>query len=235
MPRSGLVNDSSDPDFGTALAAASAIRARQISSLELTGHTFARIDAFQPKLNAYVYQLREEALTAAARADEALVHKEDVGLFHGVPFSVKESFGVRGPALYLGFPHLKDARSPADAVAVRRLREAGGVLLGATNVPLNLTDAQAFNEIYGTTNNPWDLSRTPGGSSGGSAASLAAGMAFLSIGSDIGGSIRCPAAYCGVYGHKPTLDIVNQSGHRASGIHIALDSLLARSRRPHGA
>jgi amidase len=104
---------------------------------------------------------------------------------------------------------------------VSRLRQAGGVLLGATNVPLNLTDAQAFNEIYGTANNRWDLSRTPGGSSGGSAASPAVGMAFLSIGSDIGGSIRCPAAYCGVYGHTPTLDIVNQSGHRAGGIHSA--------------
>jgi amidase len=213
------MNDSFDLDFGTALAAASALQSRQISSRELTEHTFARIDAFQPKLNAYVYQLREDALRAAARADEALVHEEDLALFHGVPFSVKESFGVKGQPCTWGLPPFKDSRAPADAVAVRRLREAGGVLLGATNVPLNLADAQAFNEIYGTTNNPWDLSRTPGGSSGGSAASLAAGMAFLSIGSDIGGSIRCPAAFCGVYGHKPTL--VNQSGHRVGGLHNA--------------
>jgi Asp-tRNA(Asn)/Glu-tRNA(Gln) amidotransferase A subunit family amidase len=98
------MNDSFDPDFGTALAAASAIRARQISSRELTEHTFARIDAFQPKLNAYVYQLREEALAAAYRADEALARDDDVGIFHGVPVNVKESFGVEGQTLYLGLP-----------------------------------------------------------------------------------------------------------------------------------
>jgi amidase len=97
------------------------------------------------------------------------------------------------------------------------LLDARAILLGATNVPLHLMDGQSFNDIYGTTNNPWDLARTPGGSSGGSAASLAAGLAFLSIGSDIGGSIRTPAAFCGIYGHKPTLDIVNMSGHLPGG------------------
>jgi Asp-tRNA(Asn)/Glu-tRNA(Gln) amidotransferase A subunit family amidase len=132
------MNDSFDPDFGTALAAASAIRARQISSRELTKHTFARIDAFQPKLNAYGYQLREEALAAAYRADEALARNDDVGIFHGVPINLKESFGVEGQPCTWRFPGLKDSRAPADAVAVRRLREAGSVLLGATNMPLNL-------------------------------------------------------------------------------------------------
>jgi amidase len=102
---------------------------------------------------------------------------------------------------------------------VRRLLDAGAILLGATNVPFELMDVQAFNDIYGTSNNPWDLTRTPGGSSGGAAASLAAGMAFFSIGSDIGGSIRAPASFCGVYGHKPTLDLVNLDGHAPGGAH----------------
>jgi amidase len=102
---------------------------------------------------------------------------------------------------------------------VRKLLDTGAVLLGATNVPYQLLDCQSFNEIYGTSNNPWDPTRTPGGSSGGSAASLAAGMAFLSIGSDIGGSIRGPAAFCGVYGHKPTLDLVDLGGHLPGGEH----------------
>jgi amidase len=99
--------------------------------------------------------------------------------------------------------------------------DAGAILLGATNVPMSLMDGQSFNDLYGTSNNPWDLSRTPGGSSGGTAAALAAGLAFLSIGSDIGGSIRTPAAFCGIYGHKPTLDIVSLTGHFPGGVQEA--------------
>jgi amidase len=208
-----------DPDFGSALDAAEAIRSRKVSSLELTNHTLRRIDAFQPKLNAYVYQLREEALRAARQADETLARNAMTGVFHGVPINMKESFGVKGEPCTWGIPALRDARAPEHAVAVRKLLDAGSVLCGATNVPFQLLDCQAFNEIYGTSNNPWDLTRTPGGSSGGSAASLAAGMAFLSIGSDIGGSIRGPAAFCGVYGHKPTLDLVGLGGHLPGGVH----------------
>lgn len=206
-----------DPDFGTALDAAAAIRAKKTSSVELTQHTLRRIDAFQPTLNAYVYQLRDEALAAAARADDAIGRRAVTGALHGVPINVKESFGVEGQPCTWGMPALRAARAPAHAVAVRRLLDAGAVLLGATNVPFELMDAQAFNDIYGTSNNPWDLTRTPGGSSGGAAASLAAGMAFFSIGSDIGGSIRTPAAFCGIYGHKPTLDLVNLAGHAPGG------------------
>lgn len=206
-----------DSNFGSATQAAAAIRARKISSRELTEHAFRRIDAFQPKLNAYVYQLREEALAAARKADDDLARGLATGPLHGVPINVKESFAVEGRPCTWGNPVFKDAKAQRNAVPVRRLLDAGAVLLGATNVPLNLMDAQSFNDIYGVTNNPWDLTRTPGGSSGGSSASLAAGMAFLSIGSDIGGSIRNPAAFCGIYGHKPTLDIVNMSGHLPGG------------------
>ncbi|HUA19079.1 MAG TPA: amidase [Bryobacteraceae bacterium] len=207
-----------DPGFGSAIEAAATIRARKISSVELTQHVLRRIDAFQPKLNAYVYQLREEALAAARKADEELGRDEATGPLHGVPINVKESFGVQGQPCTWGIPAFKDTKAAQNAVPVRRLLDAGAILLGATNVPLNLMDAQSFNDIYGATNNPWDLSRTPGGSSGGSAASLAAGLAFLSIGSDIGGSIRNPASFCGIYGHKPTLDIVNMSGHLPGGV-----------------
>jgi amidase len=218
-----------DPDFGSALDAAVAIRARQISAVELTQHTLRRIDAFQPKLNTYVYQLREQALDAARQADQAIDRNVPTGPLHGVPINVKESFGVQGQPCTWGVPEFKNAKAPADSVAVRRLRAAGAILLGGTNVPKFLMDGQSFNEIYGVTNNPWDLARTPGGSSGGSAASLAAGMAFFSIGSDIGGSIRTPASFCGIYGHKPTLDIVNAAGHLPGGlqVHPGFSTLLA--------
>ena len=207
-----------DPDFGSALEAAAAIRERKISAVELTQHTLRRIDTSQTKLNSYVYQLRDQALEAAKQADQAIDRKAATGPLHGVPINVKESFGVRGQPCTWGVPEFKDAKAAADSVSVRRLRDAGAILLGATNVPKFLMDGQSFNEIYGVSNNPWDLARTPGGSSGGSAASLAAGLAFFSIGSDIGGSIRTPASFCGIYGHKPTLDIVSMAGHLPGGL-----------------
>ncbi len=207
-----------DPDFGSALEAAEAIRSKAISSVELTEHTLRRIDEYQLKLNAYVYQMREHALRAAKRADEAIARGEAAGPLHGVPVNVKESFGAEGQPCTWGVPGLKDVRAPRNSTAVQRLLDAGAILLGATNVPMYLMDGQAFNDIYGRTNNPWNLERTPGGSSGGAAASLAAGMAFLSIGSDIGGSIRAPASFCGIYGHKPTLDLVPLTGHAPGGM-----------------
>jgi len=206
-----------DLDFASALAAAAAIRAKKTSSMELTRRMFERIDRFNPKLNAFAYQLREAALDRARQADEELVRGSQVGPFHGVPICVKESFGVKGQPATWGIPAFKGSRAPANAAAVERLLDAGAVLEGATNVPFNLMDWQSYNEIYGVTNNPWDVTRTPGGSSGGSAAALAAGLAYLSCGSDIGGSLRVPAHFCGVYSHKPTLDLVSMRGHLPGG------------------
>lgn len=206
-----------DLNFGSALEAAKAIRDKVTSAEELTRHTLRRLDQHEPKLNSYVYQLREQALEAASQADQALARGEATGPLHGVPVSVKESFAVAGKPCTWGMPPFKDIPAPADSTAVQRLRAAGAILLGATNVPFSLMDSQSFNDLYGRSNNPWDLERTPGGSSGGSAASLAAGTSFLSVGSDIGGSIRGPAAFCGVYGHKPTLDIVPMTGHLPAG------------------
>jgi amidase len=206
-----------DPNFGSALDAAAAVRTRKISSVELTRHVFERIARFQPKLNAFVYQMREEALAGARRADEAVARNSKLGPFTGVPVVVKESFAVAGRPCTWGIPALKDARAKANSAAVQRLLDAGGVLVGGTNVPLQLADHQSYNEIYGTTNNPWDLRRTPGGSSGGTAACLAAGLGFAGLGSDIGGSIRGPAHCCGIFGHKPTLDVVSLRGHAPGG------------------
>src|SRR5580658_6475155 len=203
--------------FSSAVAAAEAIRAKKISSVELTRHLLERLDRFNPALNAFVYVTREEALERARKCDEALARGESLGVFHGVPVNVKESFSVAGQLCTWGIPAYRNSRAERNANAVERLLGAGAVLLGGTNVPVSLYDWQSYNPIYGVTNNPWDVKRTPGGSSGGSAAAVAAGLGFLSIGSDIGGSIRVPAHYCGIYGHKPTLDLVSLRGHIAGG------------------
>lgn len=224
-------------EFASALEAAEAIREKHISSFELTQQTFARIDKYNPQLNAFAYQLREEALARAKHADEAQASGKSLGVLHGVPVHVKESFAVAGHPCTWGIPALKDSKAPSDSEVVARLLGAGAVLIGATNVPLALGDWQSYNQIYGTTNNPWDVKRTPGGSSGGTAAALAAGLGYLSVGSDIGGSIRVPAHFCGVYGHKPTLDLVDMQGHLPGGQHenpgfstlLAVGGPLARS------
>lgn len=210
-------------DFATALQAADAIRSKKFSSVELTERMFARIDHYNPQLNVFAYQLREDALAQARKADAALAHGKQsdgksLGVFHGVPITVKESFAVAGHPCTWGIPPLRDSRAPQSSHVVSRLLgDAGAVLLGATNVPVALSDWQTYNPIYGQTNNPWDVKRTPGGSSGGSAAGLAAGLGYLSVGSDIGGSIRVPANFCGIFGHKPTLDLVSMQGHIPGG------------------
>jgi len=205
-------------DFASALQAAEAIRKKQVSSVELTQRAFERIERYNPALNAFAYQMKDEALAQAKKADAAVARQEPLGVFHGVPINVKESFAVAGQPCTWGLPPFKDARAPQNSAAVDRLLGAGAVLIGATNVPTNLADWQTYNPIYGTTNNPWDVKRTPGGSSGGSAAALAAGLGYLSVGSDIGGSIRVPCHFCGLYGHKPTLDLVSQRGHTPGGV-----------------
>ncbi len=204
-------------DFASALHAADAIRTKKVTSVELTHRVFERIDRYNPSLNAFAYQLREDALAQAKNSDEAQAQGRSLGVFHGVPIHVKESFAVVGHPCTWGITALRDSKAPQNSEAVARLLGAGAVLIGATNVPVNLSDWQSYNSIYGTTNNPWDLKRTPGGSSGGTAAALAAGLGYLSVGSDIGGSIRVPAHFCGIYGHKPTLDLVSLQGHAPGG------------------
>jgi amidase len=176
-----------------------------------------RIDRHNPALNAFVNVLREPALSRAREADAASAKGERWGPLHGVPVAVKDSFEIAGVRTTAGAEFLARHVPERDSDAVARLRAAGAIILGNTNVPFMLADWQSFNAIYGTSNNPWDRTRTPGGSSGGSAAALAAGMAYLALGSDIGGSIRVPAHFCGVYGHKPTLNVVSRRGHIPPG------------------
>jgi len=200
-------------EFASALEAAEAIRRRRISSVELTRLVLERIDRCNPSLNAIVNLLRGEALAVARAADELLARGGARGRFHGVPITVKESFEIRGVPATVGLEELRGRLPAQDADAVARLRSAGAIVLGNTNVPVRLADWQSDNPIYGRTSNPWDLARTPGGSSGGSAAALAAGLGYLSMGSDIGGSIRIPAHFTGVYGHKTTIGVISRTGH----------------------
>lgn len=199
--------------FSSAVVAARAIRRGEISSLELTELMFKRIDSINPRINAVVTLMREEALARAKEADAAGAKGTFFGPLHGVPITVKDAFDVRGVRTTFGNLAFKDHIPTRDSAAVERLRRAGAIPLGMTNVPFMLADWQSYNDIFGQTNNPWDLTRTPGGSTGGGAAALAAGIGYLTPGSDIGGSIRVPAHFCGVCGHKPTLNLVPTRGH----------------------
>lgn len=201
------------PGFATAGESAEAIRLRKISATELLNDVFDRIDRFNPKLNAIILEFREQAAVRAKEADEALSRGKRWGPLHGVPVTIKEAFAYRGSPNTWGYARFKDSTSDRTATAVERLESAGAIVIGKTNIPVGLSDYQAFNPIYGTTNNPWDLARTPGGSTGGGAAAVAAGLAPLTLGSDLAGSIRIPAHFCGIYGHKPTLDLINYAGH----------------------
>jgi amidase len=202
----------SDWDFKTATELVAALTARRVSAFELTKLAIARIEAQDPHISAICVRDFDRALDAARAADTALQRGERRPLL-GVPTTIKESFNMVGLPTTWGMPAFKDFSPPQDAVAVARLKAAGAVVLGKTNVPFALADWQSYNALYGTTNNPWDLGRTPGGSSGGSAAALAAGFGALSLGSDIGGSLRAPAHYCGIYAHKPTFALLSSRGH----------------------
>jgi amidase len=195
------------------------IRRRELSALDLLDRYLARIDQLNPQLRAVVAFDAERARARARDADAALARGECWGPLHGVPMTVKEAFNVAGLPTTWGFEAWRDHRPASDAVTVQRLKAAGAVVFGKTNVPVFLADWQTFNLLYGTTCNPWDLARTPGGSSGGSAAALAAGLTALELGSDIGASIRNPAHYCGVWGHKPTWGVVSMEGHELDPPH----------------
>jgi amidase len=203
--------------FRSARQLASAIRRRTIGCLEALDLYLERVERFNPQLNAVVATDVDGARRRARQADAALRRGKVWGPLHGVPMTVKESYDVAGMPTTWGLGELKDNVPTRNALAVDRLLAAGVVIFGKTNVPAWLADWQSFNPVYGTTNNPWDLSRVPGGSSGGSAAALAAGLTGLEAGSDIGASIRNPAHYCGVYGHKPTYGIVPPRGQALPG------------------
>jgi amidase len=211
-----------------------ALAARRVSALELADEAIARIEARDGPINAVVVRDFDRAREAARAADAALARGESRPLL-GLPMTVKESHNVAGLPTTWGFEHGRGFFPDRDSVGVARLKAAGAVILGKTNIPVGLADFQSVNPIYGRTGNPWDLTRTPGGSSGGGAAALAAGMIPLEFGSDIGGSIRNPAHFCGVFGHKPSYNLIPQRGHapplvgEGAGVVLGVVGPLARS------
>lgn len=210
------------------------LRARKVSAKELLEVCLDQYALHNDTLNAVVVTDLDRAGRAAAAADKRLKKGTPLGPFDGVPMTAKESFDWKGTPSTWGSPAYRENIAAADAVAITRLTDAGAVLYGKTNVPLMLADWQSFNEVYGTTNNPWDTARAPGGSSGGSAAALATGMSALEIGSDIGASLRNPAHYCGVYAHKPTYGVVPYRGHLLGNVQpgdITVAGPMARSAR----
>lgn len=198
--------------YSTAVEIAKRLRRREVSSREVLDYFLERVDRLDKRINSVVTVDAERARAEAEAADAALARGEVRGPLHGVPMTVKDSFQTAGMRTTSGAPELADFVPQEDAWPVARLREAGAIIFGKTNLPIYAGDLQSYNEVFGTTNNPYDLSRTPGGSSGGSAAALACGFTPLELGSDIGGSIRLPAHMSGVTGHKPSYGIVPAHG-----------------------
>jgi amidase len=202
-----------DLAFESASKLAAAIRTKRIGSRELLALYLQRVERFNPQLNAVITLDTERAFSRADAADAALARGECWGPLHGVPITIKDSFETAGLRTTAGAPALAAHVPTMNATAVQRLVAAGAVVFGKTNLPTYAMDLQSFNPVFGCTNNPWDTARTPGGSSGGAAAALAAGLTGLELGSDIGGSIRTPAHFCGIYGHKPSYGLVPLQGH----------------------
>ncbi len=203
----------SDLTFASAAAAAAAVRRGAVSSVELVDHLLGRIARHNPTVNAIVTLDAEGARERAALADRALERGQIWGPLHGVPMTIKDTYETAGLRTTAGAPFLAQHVPARDAVVVDRARQAGAVIVGKTNTPLLASDWQSYNQVFGRTDNPWNAAHAPGGSSGGCAAALAAGLSYLSIGSDIGGSIRIPAGFCGLFGHKPTIGVVPLEGH----------------------
>ena len=203
-------SDYVDETLGTIL---DALETGELTSEALTQALLDRIAERNPSINAVVAQQADAALAQARQADEERAGGQLRGPLHGVPMTIKDGFQVQGMVTASGSPSLRSFKPEEDAAAVQRLLDAGAIILGKTNVPLYCGDFQSYNDVYGTTNNPWDTTRSPGGSSGGAAAALAAGMTPMELGSDIGGSIRNPAHFCGVFGHKPSQGVVPMRGH----------------------
>lgn len=196
----------------SAIELAAAIRAREVSSREALTHFVERVDRLDGPLNSVVTRDVERAFRAASAADDAAAAGGATAPLHGVPITIKDSYMTEGVRTTSGAPELSEHIAAEDAAPVASLRRAGAVIWAKTNLPIYAGDMQTYNEVFGTTNNPWDIERTPGGSSGGSAAALAARFTPLEVGSDIGGSIRLPAHMSGVLGHKPSYGIVPAHG-----------------------
>ena len=205
------------------------IRAGRVTSVEVVTRSLARIHELQPALNAFTVVLDDSALASARDADEAVRRGGPLPALHGVPVSVKDHIWMADAPATNGSLILRDFVPPADAVPVARLRAAGAVIVGKTNNPEFCYRGFTDNLLFGLTRNPWDLQRTPGGSSGGAGSSVAAGMTAIALGTDGGGSIRIPASFCGVVGHKPTFGLVPKEPGFRGWKTLSVDGPLARS------
>ena len=214
-----------------AVGMAAAVRARDISPVELVGQAFERIDASDGEVNAFAFLLRDQATEQARSAEAAVRRGDQLGPFHGVPISVKEAIWMRGVPCTNGSRALAGHIPVEDAALVRRLRDAGAIVVGKTNISEFCYFGCADNDVYGLTRNPWNLDRTPGGSSGGAAAATAYGAVPLSIGADAGGSIRIPASFCGVFGYKPSFGLVPQGPGWPGYKTLTVNGPIARSAR----
>jgi len=184
-----------------------------LTSEQLAQALLARIRDQNPAINAVVTLDENRVLEQAREADRQRANNQELGPLHGLPLTLKDTWEVAGMTCTAGAPALKNHRPERHADVVRRLEDAGAIILGKTNIPVYATDLQSYNKLFGVTNNPYDVTRTPGGSSGGAAAALAAGFTPLEVGSDLAGSIRIPAHFCGVFGHKPSRSLVSFRGH----------------------
>ena len=210
----------------SAIAMAERIASGALSSSEVVEAHIRRIESVNPRLNAVVVPLFEQARKEAATADQARARGETLGPLHGVPITIKESFDVKGTPTTMGLSARVNERAQSDGPTVARLRAAGAIILGKTNVPQMVMYNEADNPVYGRTNNPWNAERAPGGSSGGCAAIVAANGSPLSLGSDIGGSVRLPANACGIHSLKPTSGRLTMLGHAA--IFAGLEAVVAQ-------
>ncbi|MEX2237464.1 MAG: amidase family protein [Dehalococcoidia bacterium] len=201
-----------DLTYMSATEMADAITRRELSSREVTQATLDRIDRVNPKINAVVTRMDEEALSMAAAADDATTRGESLGVLHGIPVSIKDLLGIKGVRATQGSLLYKDTIAEKDSPVVARLRRNGAVFVGMTNSPEFGMVGWTDNRVFGRTNNPWNVERIAGGSSGGAGAAVAAGMGPLAVGSDGGGSIRIPSAFNGIFGLKPTWNLVPKAG-----------------------
>jgi len=206
------VSSSNDLVFLSAGELAEKIKSHQVTSLEVVNAYLDHIKKHNPTLNAIVTLDKDAAIRRAKEADAALARGELWGPLHGVPITIKDNVATRGLKTTNSYPLTADYVPDFDATVVARLRKAGAIILGKTNLPLLGMDYQTNSPVFGITNNPWDISRTPGGSTGGGASAVAAGLTSLEIGNDIGGSIRIPSHFCGIYGLKPTEYLVPTTG-----------------------
>ncbi len=213
------------------------LKAGNFSSVELLGEFLSQTDQVNDKVNSIITFDRDRALALAKTADADRKAGKAKGTLHGLPMTIKDTYETEGLRTTAGAPEFQTHIPKTDALAVGSLKDAGAIVFGKTNLPTYASDIQSFNPLFGTANNPYDLQKTTGGSSGGAAAALATGMTPLELGSDLAGSIRVPAAFCGVYGHKPSFGIIPLRGHipgppgTLSTADLAVSGPLARSAR----